>query len=207
MTGMLQATLLTTAEEIINQLLKRDPVTLQHLTQLNGKVITIHLTQPDMELFLLPNSEGLQIQSVYNDTPDATLSGRATDFFTLLSSQNKADAMFGKSIQISGDSALATRLQQILSDARIDWEEMLSEVIGELPAHQLALYAVWKAQWYKNTADSLLQNLDEYLKEEARIVPTRPEADFFYDEIEAMQERVERLNARFKQLADRAAQS
>ena len=206
MTGMLQATLLTTAEEIINQLLKRDPVTLQHLTQLNGKVIAVQLTQPEMALFLLPNSEGLQVQSVYNDDPDATLSGGATDFFTLLSSQNKADAMFGKSIHICGDSALATRLQQILSEARIDWEEILSEVIGELPTHQLVLYAAWKAQWYMNTADSLLQNLDEYLKEEARIVPTRPEADFFYDEIEAIQERVERLNARYKQLKDQIAQ-
>jgi ubiquinone biosynthesis protein UbiJ len=69
MIEMLQATLFTTAEEICNQLLKRDPVTLQHLERLSGKVIAIELTQPQLSLFLLPNADGLQLQSIYNDTP------------------------------------------------------------------------------------------------------------------------------------------
>lgn len=196
MIEMLQATLFTTAEEICNQLLKRDPVTLQHLERLSGKVIAIELTQPQLSLFLLPNADGLQLQSIYNDTPDTILSGRAIDFLTLITRADRADAMFGKTIQITGDTVLATRLQEILADAQIDWEAMIANLIGELPAHQLALYASWKAQWYKNAGTSALQNLDEYLKEEFRVIPTRPEVNKFYSEVDTLRERLERLSAR-----------
>lgn len=201
MIEMLKAGLFTTAEEVCNQLLRRDPVTLQHLATLNGQVIEIELTSPALKIYLLPHTDGLQIQSIYNNQPQTTLSGTVADFLTLLSSQDKADAMFGKTIRISGDSTLATRFQEIVADARIDWEAMLSEIIGELPAHQVALYTRWKAQWYKNTADSLILNLNEYMKEEARLIPTRPEAEHFFDEIDQLQERVDRLSARISNAA------
>lgn len=196
MIEMLQAGFFTTAETVINQLLQRDPVTLQSLERLSGKVIAIECSLPELNLYLIPNADGIQIQSVFNDTPDATLTGSAADFIQLLSSRDKTKAMFGKTVQISGDSMLASRFQEILADARIDWEEMLGDLIGDLPAHQLARYATWKAQSYSNSAESLLHNFDEYLKEELRAVPTRPEVERFYQEVEALQERVERMVAK-----------
>jgi len=200
MIEMLQATFFTTAEEICNQLLKRDPITLQHLSYLEGNVIAVEISSPQQTLFILPHSDGIQIQAQCQNTPDAILSGTALDFFTLLTTKNKADAMFGKTIKVSGDSTLATRFQEILADAQIDWEMILADIIGELPAHQLALYLKWKASWYKGAGSSLLANLDEYLKEEIRFLPTRPETDSFYTEIDALQERVERLSAKISAL-------
>ena len=196
MIEMLQATLFTTAEEACNQLLQRDPITLQHLERLSGKVIAVELTNPRLNLFLLPNTDGIQIQSVYNDKPDATLSGQAIDFLKLLATKDRVDAMFGKTIQLSGDAALATRLQEILADTQIDWEGMLGNLVGELPAHQLAIYAAWKKNGYKNAGLSVIQNLDEYLKEEVKLIPTRPEINNFYSDIDVLRDRVERLSAR-----------
>ncbi len=196
MIEMLQASLFTSTEELANKLIHRDPTTLQRLSTLSGKVIQVALTLPQLNLFLLPHADGIQIQSVYHDSPDAILSGSATDFLTLLRSKDKSDVMFGKTIQISGDSALATRFQEMIADAQIDWEMMLGDIIGDLPAHQLALYTAWKAQWYKSTANNLLLNLDEYLKEEVRFIPTRPEVEAFYSGIDDLQERVERLAAK-----------
>lgn len=200
MIDMLQAAFFTTAETTLNQLLRRDHVTLQHLARLEGKVIALNISQPDINLYLLPNCDGLQIQSVYQDQPDCTLSGSLSEFIQLATTPDKRDAMFGKTITISGDSALASRFQEIISDARIDFEEILADIIGDLPAHQIALYTAWKAQWYRSSANSLLHNLDEYMKEEARLIPTRPEADHFYNEIEKLKEDAERLAARFSLL-------
>jgi ubiquinone biosynthesis protein UbiJ len=198
MIEMLKATFFTTTEELCNQLLKRDPITLQHLERLSGTVIEIQLTTPELSLFLLPNADGFQLQSVYQDQADATATGSAADFLHLMTSKDKADAMFGKTIHVSGDSALITRLQEILADAHIDWEMMLADIIGELPAHQLALYAAWKASWYKSAGRSVLANLDEYLKEEVRFIPTRPEVESYYTEIDVLKERVERLGAKIE---------
>ena len=200
MIEMLQATLFTSAETIVNQLLQRDPVTLQRLDGLSGKVIQVAIEWPQMNLFVVPHNEGLQLQAVYPGEVDVTLSGSLVDFITLLTAKDKTDALFGKTVAITGDSALATRFQEIIADAQIDWEAMLGDVIGDLPAHQLALYLTWKKTWYQNTAQSFLLNLDEYLKEEARIVPTRPEAEAFYAEIQNLREQAERLEAKFAKL-------
>lgn len=196
MIEMIQASFFTTTEEICNQLIKRDPVTLHNLSLLSGKVIAVECSTPALTLYLIPNADGIQIQSVYNDSPDTTLKGSLADFIQLLTAKDKTTAMFGKTIQVTGDSTLATRFQEILADARIDWEAMLGDIIGDLPAHQVALFTAWKTQWYKNTGTSLLANLNEYLKEEARLIPTRPETETFYKEVEALHERVERLAAR-----------
>lgn len=196
MIEMIQASFFTTTEEICNQLIKRDPVTLHNLSLLSGKVIAVECSAPALTLYLIPNADGIQIQSVYNDSPDTTLKGNLADFIQLLTAKDKTTAMFGKTIQVTGDSTLATRFQEILDDARIDWEAMLGDIIGDLPAHQVALFTARKTQWYKNTGASLLANLNEYLKEEARLIPTRPETEAFYKEVEALHERVERLAAR-----------
>ena len=196
MIEMIQASFFTTTEEICNQLIKRDPMTLHNLSLLSAKVIVVECSAPALTLYLIPNADGIQIQSVYNDSPDTTLKGSLADFIQLLTAKDKTTAMFGKTIQVTGDSTLATRFQEILADARIDWEAMLGDIIGDLPAHQVALFTAWKNQWYKNTGASLLANLDEYLKEEARLIPTRPETETFYKEVEALHERVERLAAR-----------
>ncbi|MGH1462252.1 MAG: ubiquinone biosynthesis accessory factor UbiJ [Neptuniibacter sp.] len=198
MIEMLQTSFFTTAEEFCNQCIKRDPVTLHNLGLLSGKVIAIESTFPELTLYLLPNSDGIQIQATYNDAPDTILKGSITDFIRLLTTKDKTSAMFGKTIQIIGDSTLATRFQEIISEAQIDWEAMLGDVIGDLPAHQIALFTAWKAQWYQNSGSSLLHNLDEYIKEEARLVPTRPETESFCHEVEALHERVERLAARIE---------
>ena len=203
MIEMLQASLFTSAETLINQLLKRDPVTLKHLESLTGKVVQLECTSPRLNIYLLPNADGLQIQSVYHDQPDVILTGEATDFLTLLTTKTKTDVMFGKTISIAGDSALATRFQEIMQDTQIDWEAMLGDVIGDLPAHQIANFISWKAQFYKNTGQSLLNNFDEYVKEEVRLVPTRPEAEKFYQDIQELKEKTERLGAQAAQLLNK----
>ncbi len=198
MLSMLNATLLTFAEESCNQLLRQDPATLNQLQALQGKVIAIEIDSPAFHLSLLPHNEGLQIQQDYAGDADVTLSGSPSDFLRLLSSPDKADAMFGKGIQIRGDSALATRFQKILSSAHIDWEEKLGDLIGDLPAHQLAALMRWKGNSYKNAASSLMLNLEEYLKEESGLIPARPEVEGFLEEVDALREGADRLEARLE---------
>ncbi|MGB0466411.1 MAG: ubiquinone biosynthesis accessory factor UbiJ [Pontibacterium sp.] len=200
MIQMLSATAFTVAEQTINSLLKRDSVTLERLDQLSGKIIAVHLTVPELMIYLLPTPEGLQIQAHLEDDADVTLSGGPADFIKLLSSDEKADALFGKGISITGDSGLANRFQNILADTQIDWEGLLGDIIGDLPAHQAAQFFGWKLANYRRTGSSLIHNLEEYLTEEARLLPTQPEVDGFLQEVDQLRDSAERLNARFQQL-------
>ena len=199
---MINATLLTLAETSLNKVLRLNPETVDQLSQLNSKVIAIQLTSPAATLSLQPSSEGIQIDQFERDDADVTLCGSGSDFFRLLTAADSSDAMFGKSITVSGDSGLATRFSKILIDAALDWEAILAQLLGDLPAHEVARYLRWKAQLYLNTGNSLMLNLEEYLKEELRILPSVPEVSQFSSEVDQIRQDTERLSARIARLQE-----
>lgn len=200
MSTLFHTAVLAAAEGLINPLLQRDSVTLDALTTLQGRVLAFEITQPQMAIFLLPTDSGVQLQAEYASTPDTIFSGSAADFMTLLTSEDRRDALFGKSIHISGDSQLAEQFQALIDNALIDWEGLLGDLIGDLPAHNLSQLFRWKTDQLKLTGESLLTNLQEYLQEEARLLPTRVEAEILANDIESLQEQTERLAARINAL-------
>ena len=199
----INATLLTLAEASVNKLLLLNPEVIDRLTRLDGKVIAIQLSSPAVALSIQPSSQGLQIDMLCREDADVPLSGSAADFLRLLSSQESSDAMFGKSISVTGDSALATRFSQIMIDAALDWEAILAQLIGDLPAHELARYLRWKAEFYLNTGNSLIMNLEEYLKEEVQLLPSQPEVSQFSNQVAELRQETDRIAARIERLQAR----
>ena len=197
---LFSATLLTLAEAAVNPLLCRNPDITRRLTRLNGKVIAIELTDANLQLSVQPHPAGLQLDLIQRDDADVTLSGTCGNFLTLLTSKDQSTAMFGKSIQISGDSALATRLTNILKDAALDWEGILASIIGDLPAGQLAAFIRYKASFYLQAGHSLKLNLEEYLKEEIHLLPTGPEIENFLNQVDNVRQNTDRAEARITQL-------
>jgi ubiquinone biosynthesis protein UbiJ len=199
--NMFNATLLSVAEQSLNTLLQRDPVTLRALGRLGGRVVALDITAPlTMTLFLIPNNEGLQLQQHYGAQADARIQGSAGALLRLVSSDDKGAALFGKGVTISGDSALANRLQAILTDADIDWEGLLADQIGDLPAHQAAGFLRSQADYWRQTGSSLSHNLGEYLQEEAQLLPPRAEIEGFMADVDNLRQRSDRLEARLQRL-------
>jgi len=196
----INATLLTVAEAAINRLLLLNPETVDQLGQLNGRVIAIQLTAPAIALSLQPSSAGIQIDMIERDDADVTLTGSAADFLRLLNAADSSDAMFGKTIHLSGDNALANRFSQVLIDAALDWEGILAQILGDLPAHELARYLKWKAGFYLNTGSSLMRNFEEYLKEELRLLPSRAEINHFTTATDSLRQETDRAAARIERL-------
>jgi len=196
----INATLLTLAESTINRFLLASPETVDRLGQLDGKVIAIQLTSPAISLSLQPSAAGLQIDQIARDDADVTLTGTAADFFQLLSATDNSQAMFGKTIKLSGDSALATRFSQVMIDAALDWEGILAQTVGDLPAHELARLLKWKTRFYLQAGHSLVQNLEEYLKEELQLLPSQPQLKRFYTEVDSLRQETERAEARIERL-------
>lgn len=202
--NMFNATLITLLEQSLNRLLSRDPVTLRALGRLDGRVIALDIRSPvPMKLFLIPNNEGLQLQQHYGDEPDASIAGSASALLRLVSSEDKAAALFGKGVTISGDSVLANRLQAILADTDIDWEGLLADQIGDLPAHQAANFVRQQRSYWRQTGSSLSHNLGEYLQEEALLLPPRAELEGFMADVDTLRQRGDRLEARLQRLLNR----
>lgn len=196
---LLSASILTLAEPSLNRILALDPATLHRLGELTGKVIAIECTSPGFNLYLVPHGAGIDLLHHYDDTPDVTLSGSALLLARLPVAGN--EVLFGKGVNLRGDSSVAHRLQSILADTQIDWEAWLGDLMGDAAGHEAARFLRSLGGYSRDTASSLLLNTREYLQEEARMLPTRVEIEIFMDEVDELRERAERLEARVRQLS------
>lgn len=198
--NMLHAAILTPLESAINIILQSDPVTCQALQRLTGKIIQIEASDLNQSIYIIPFNAGVQLQAHIECTADVTLSGLSSRLLQLFTSENKAEHFFGNGISVIGETSLANQFQSLLANTRIDWEALLANCIGDLPAHQLSELTRGQLSTFQRISHSLSENIHEYIQEEAQLLPTRPEASAFMEDVDMLKERTERLTARINAL-------
>ena len=196
---MLNQIFAITLETVVNQALRLDPPSLDALSQLSGKIIRIELSGIALNFILFPSHQGIIILSDYDDEVDICIKGAP---FTLLRLLLQKEAVLSNNpeIIITGKISVAQQLLQILQELDIDWEEQLAQRVGDMPAHQLgSLFRQCQNESHKQY-ETVQQNISEYLQEEARYLPARPEIEFFLDAVDTLRNDVERLEQRVQRL-------
>ena len=116
---------------------------------------------------------------------------------------NKSDAVLNKQITIRGNTGLAQHFGAILANMDIDWEEQLSHITGDIPAHFTGQLARSIGNYGKNLVQTSQWDIEEYLIEELRINPHRLELQAFIDGVDNTRDDVERLQQRIEQLRNK----
>jgi len=200
-THSLPAFALAAAETALNKALTLDPVSAKRLAALEGRVITIRIDTPltdnGLALTLLPDSHGVMLMGRYEGEPDLQLSG-SLSAYAKLASDKRGGIPAG--ITIKGDANLATELQAIAAGLDLDWEEQLSRLTGDTIAHQTGRLVRGGSSYLRKTAQTLGLNLEEFLKEEARLLPQRFEVEEWVSDVDRLRDDVARLEARLRQL-------
>jgi ubiquinone biosynthesis protein UbiJ len=83
----------------------------------------------------------------------------------------------------------------------MDWEAPLVNSLGDVTGHQLAQGLRGLFSWGQQASASFIRQLEEYIHEEARLAPPRQEVEDFYQDLEQLNLRVDRLQARLGKLA------
>ena len=200
----LQDGLVTAAEIGGNRLLALDEEALRRCGELQGHSIAIDITDLDFQLYCHPGSWGLRLA---REAParevDATIRGRLAALVELAVQDDKLSTSIRERVSFHGDVGLAQRLQAILADLDLDWEEALAGRVGDVAAFQLQQRARRLGEGLRRGAEALLQTSSEYLREEARLSPTRPEFEQFRTRLTALKHDVARADARLRQLLER----
>ncbi len=196
----LKAGLLMALESAVNNSLAYDPVTQQALTALDGKVLHIACTLPAQSVYVLFVGSHVELWSLFEGVPDATLSGTASAFLQLWRARARATALSDSGVQLAGDSALLQQLQAISKNIDLDWEALLAEYTGDVIAHQLGRTARGASYWLRGARREAERLMSEFLQFESHSVPSRHEVQAFCREIDALQLRMDRLQAGIDQL-------
>ena len=200
----LQSALIAAVEIGGNRLLGFDENALRRCHELQGCCIAFDVTDLDFQLYCHPGAWGIRLG---RDAPprevDATVSGRLMALFNLASQEDKISTSMREQVGFHGNVALAQKMQAILADLDIDWEEALSRQTGDVLAFQIHQRAREFGAWLQHSADSLLQTSSEYLREEVRLTPTQVEFEAFQTKVGELRNDVARAEARLQLLRDK----
>lgn len=201
---MLFATLTATLETAFNAWLALDAQThgnaRSRLQALQGKLICLHISNPDVQLYFLPTADRVRVTTRYAAAPDVTIHGSALGLMRLSASNDAGKAMLEHGIKIDGDMGLGNHFSQILREIDVDWEELLSRAVGDVVAHHLGQVVRNAQGWLGDSSHAMRLNTQEYLQEEARVVPADAEIRQYLDAVDTLRADTDRLEARLKRL-------
>lgn len=197
----LQTAALGSLEFLINKALELDPVTRQRLAEMNGKVLKIHCQSPEISVYCLLSKDGLKLQSWYEeDRVHSSISGRFSDYIQLFQAEDKAAALINGELSIYGDSGDFIALQSALAQLDVDWEKPLADLLGDVGGHQLGRFLRGAFAWGQQLNNNFQTQVEEFVHNEARLLPPREELEDFYSDVSALTLRVDRLQARIQRL-------
>jgi len=195
----LPAPVLMSMEMGFNRALRLDPESLEQFDNLIGKVIAIELLGFDLTIYLTPTVDGVMFADQLEGEADATIRGGVFSLLHTAMTHERSRLLSGD-VKIEGDVRLGQKVQGILQNLELDWEEPLSQVVGDVAAHQLGRFAQGAFSFFSQAAESLLRDGAEYVTEESRDVPSRYELEKFYAQVDETRAQVDRAAARVSRL-------
>jgi len=177
-----------------NLLTLQQPWAAERLIRHAGK--TVRMTLGGFAVTMTIDSEGHLAQSDAAVVPDVTLDviAEKLTLSRLFASPSQAD--MAELINISGQAALAQVVSDLARDLRLDPEDALANVIGDVAAHKLLGSARDLAKTFRTSAQSLTQNMAEYLSEETDSLTGRPALAMHGQRYTPLDSRIDALSVR-----------
>ena len=195
----------------INHVLGAEPWASAELAKHAGKAIALEM--PFGRFAVQINNKGLLEAARHVDgsqNPDGevlspvrtalvlTISSQALS--ALLTSSGSIRENAFKSVTIAGDADLAQLLGRLAGQLRWEYEEDLSKMIGDAPAHFAVAQGKKIASAGKAAGRDLLENTVEYLSEEKKILLNQRDFAIHKNQLMELRDAVERLDKRIKLL-------
>lgn len=164
---------------------------------LAGKRIVVAATDAGAALTLEPHGDGVAVRVGVDALYDVRVAGRISDLVRL------ARGGGGARVTVDGDAELAQSVRGLLRRVRIDPDERVARLVGDVPAHQLGRLLRAAAAFGRDSARALADMAGEYWQHETRMLPTRAEVQGFLDGVDELRDGVERAAARLELAARR----
>lgn len=182
-----------------NRALRLDPESEEQFTALSGKVIAIELQGMDLTFYLMPSIDGVQLANDYDGEANTTIRGGVFSLLHTAMTEDRSRVLEG-AVRIEGDVALGQKVQKILRNLDLDWEEPLSNVVGDVAAHEIGRVASQTFGFFSQVAQNFLRDTGEYLVEEHRDLPSKFEVEEFFSGVDEARSDVDRIEARINKI-------
>jgi len=190
-------------ETALNHALSLDPDTQQKLAALNGRSVQLHLRGPELALTVTVEDARLKVGPPLDDDRSQLRVAASPGSLLAMALRRGDDGVAPGKVEIAGDADLARRLEKLASQFAPDFEEAFARTFGDVLGVPLARAVRQGLTHAKDTATHLTEDGADWLRDEARLAIAPGEIDPFLDDVDALRERSERLEARVARLQQR----
>lgn len=194
----------STLNTTLNAMLQLDADSAKRLHKLQGVIVAIEILPFHFMLQMLINDDALHVQEEAILQPDVIIRGTPLQMTALALNQHQKQKFFAEDITIEGNAELAQDVLHLFNHLHIDWEELLSNVMGDAPAYHAGQFARRAHKWLRDVEQSFTQNVSDYVHEETQWFPTREALQDFFNDIDTLRLDVDRVEARIKALKEHA---
>ena len=170
--------------------------------RLEGRSLEVRATPTPLAIRFRVSDGRVSVSGGGEGEPDAVIEGTPLSLATLAGPQPE-DRLRRGEVRISGDAETAQSFQKLFKVARPDFEEELSRLVGDPVAHHVANAARSVLDFGRRAAETFARNMGEYLTEESRDLPARPEVEDWITQVDRLREDADRLEARLALLERR----
>lgn len=199
---LIKPLLIAALETALNRYLALDNNKEGLLIPIKGKVIALTIQPFNETLYLCPTSDSIQIIDQITGQPDTTISGSAWALGLMGLSTKPMRSVFSGEIKIEGDIQAGKLFQAVFKKLDIDLEGLLAQYTGADLANRISQFFRSGQEWGKETIETFKLNTAEFLQEETRDLPAKPEIDSHHQQIDELRNDFDRLNSRVERLAN-----
>lgn len=188
-------------EAALDRLVDLDPDTRARLAALDGRAITLDFKGALPGMRVTVERDRLRIGPAFAGEAALRVAATPGSLLTLALARRTDAATAPGRVDIAGDAELARRLEQIASRFAPDFDEAFTRVFGDVLGMQVARAVRGGLAWSGASARALARDAAEFLTEEGRDLVAKAELDHFLDDVDALRERADRLDARVRRIA------
>ena len=200
--AMIKQYSLLALQKAINFALSLDSDMPKKLEVFEGKVIEIVLKPLDLCFFMRFQDQQIELLAYYEGLPNTVIYSSPLGLIRLsILPASKLRSLFNDQIRISGDTILGQKVKALFDEIDIDWEGHLAYFTGDVVAHQIGSWVREGYSFNRRLLSSLGRSVSDYIHEERRIFPSQEEIQDFFEDVDELSLRVERLRAHFNHLS------
>jgi len=185
-------------ETLINKALELDMSTKEKLGSLADHIFLFHCTEPEFSLYLIPCNSEIRLCGFFAGEANTRLSGTFGEFAKLAKADDPANALINGNVELHGDSNALIALQSIIKHLELDWEAPLANVFGDVVGHQMGRGIRLGFRFGSQVLTSFKRQLDDFLVEESDLIAPNWQIEKFFNDVDQLAVRTERLEAKLK---------
>ena len=187
-------------ETALNRFLAMDPNSGAFLAPLAGKVVALTVTPFNETIYLCPGHDSVQLLDYFPLQPDTHLTGSVVALYLMGLSSKPMRSIFSGEVKIEGDMNTGRKFQELFAKLDINLEQQLARFTGSAIARNFSQFFRAGQNWSKESVETFRLNASEFLQEESRDLPSPPEIDIFYHQIDELRNDFDRLQSRIDRL-------